>query len=332
MNELCRESRKTFDTSETVSYFGLVVIDYAKVQSKVNVKYDTWHRDVLNKFASMLGAKMRERHASLAKSRADLEQRSLSSAASTSDALAFIHDVQEYRARVDQWSSDMSQFAHGQRMLEHQRYQFSDTWLYADNVAGEFGAFSELLARKHNDMQSRIGTVKERVLLEQASVDAKTESLIRECEADKPASGAIDPRQAMDMLDTLQTKLDKVREERQLMSSAKQILDVREANSAASVANARIYEEQLEVTGHELTALRNVWQEMSGVQRDIDELKDKQWLAVQPKRVKATLDALATKLSELPARMRRFDVYDYYNKLVESCSTVSSMCLNLSFL
>jgi dynein heavy chain 1 len=46
LNEM-KESRKSFDTQETQRHFGPIRIDYTKVQSKVNVKYDAWHKDVL---------------------------------------------------------------------------------------------------------------------------------------------------------------------------------------------------------------------------------------------------------------------------------------------
>ena len=53
-----KKSRATFDTSETKKEFGPVVIDYAKGQSKVSLKYDSWHKDALGKFGSLLGTEM----------------------------------------------------------------------------------------------------------------------------------------------------------------------------------------------------------------------------------------------------------------------------------
>ena len=50
-----RRRRATFDTSETKRTFGPIVIEYAKVQSKVNLKYDSWHKEVLTKFGQLIG-------------------------------------------------------------------------------------------------------------------------------------------------------------------------------------------------------------------------------------------------------------------------------------
>ena len=46
-----KEERKTFDNSESEKIFGAICIDYSAVQSKVNNKYDSWHQDIMNKFA-----------------------------------------------------------------------------------------------------------------------------------------------------------------------------------------------------------------------------------------------------------------------------------------
>lgn len=50
-----KKSRAGVDTQETRMEIFPVIIDYAKVQSKVSLKYDYWHREVLQKFGSALG-------------------------------------------------------------------------------------------------------------------------------------------------------------------------------------------------------------------------------------------------------------------------------------
>lgn len=54
-----KKTRASVDTQETRVEIFPVVIDYAKVQSKVSLKYDYWHREVLQKFGSTLGRGVR---------------------------------------------------------------------------------------------------------------------------------------------------------------------------------------------------------------------------------------------------------------------------------
>ena len=61
-----RKHRTTFDTSENSKKFG-PVIDYTKVQSKVSLKYDSWHKEVLAKFGTFIGGEMAQFHTSLSK-------------------------------------------------------------------------------------------------------------------------------------------------------------------------------------------------------------------------------------------------------------------------
>ena len=62
------------DTTETMKQFGPVEIHYGKVQQKVNLKYDSWHREILSRFGSLLGENMHDFHSTVAKAS---QQRSL---------------------------------------------------------------------------------------------------------------------------------------------------------------------------------------------------------------------------------------------------------------
>lgn len=46
---------------------------HVQVQSKVNLKYDSWHKEVLSKFGQMLGSNMTEFHSQISKVRASLD-------------------------------------------------------------------------------------------------------------------------------------------------------------------------------------------------------------------------------------------------------------------
>lgn len=44
----------------------------------------------------------------------------------------------------------------GQKLLTHNRYQFPKTWLYAENIEGEWSALLEVLNRKDAAIQSQV--------------------------------------------------------------------------------------------------------------------------------------------------------------------------------
>ena len=52
----------------------------------------------------------------------------------------------------------------------------------------------------------------------------------------------------------------------------------------------------------ELQDLNGVWSELARVWEQIDEMKDKPWLSVQPRKLRQQMDLLLTQLKDLPAR------------------------------
>ena len=62
-----RDSRKLLDSSDVRRCFGPVVIEYGKVQSKVMLKFDNWHKEVLNSFGKLLNEQMIGFHREIAK-------------------------------------------------------------------------------------------------------------------------------------------------------------------------------------------------------------------------------------------------------------------------
>lgn len=151
-----RKTRSTFDNSETQRSFGVAVVKYEQVQSKVNAKYDAWQRDILARFGSKLGSTMKETHAAISKARLDLEQHSIEGS-QTAQAVTFITFVQDLKRKVKAWAPEMELFGTGQKTLERQRYQFPSDWLYVDQVEGEWGAFNDILGRKNASIQDQMG-------------------------------------------------------------------------------------------------------------------------------------------------------------------------------
>jgi dynein heavy chain 1 len=101
-----KRCRTTFDTSDTHKEFGPVTINYGKVQSKVSLKYDAWHKDVLSKFGQLLGSEMSRFHANISKARGELEMQSIE-AASTSDAVTLITQVQGLKRKLKSWEKEV---------------------------------------------------------------------------------------------------------------------------------------------------------------------------------------------------------------------------------
>lgn len=50
----------------------------------------------------------------------------------------------------------MNRFIAGQKLLTHNRFQFPKSWLYAENIEGEWTALLDVLNRKDVAIQSQV--------------------------------------------------------------------------------------------------------------------------------------------------------------------------------
>lgn len=317
-----KKSRATFDTSETRKEFGPIIIDYAKVQSKVSLKYDSWHKDVLAKFGTQLGADMQQFYATVSKSRSELEQQSVD-AATTSEAVGLITYVQGLKRQMKQWEQQVDQFKEGQRILERQRFQFPSSWLYSDNLDGEWSAFTEIIKRKDSSIQTQVSSLQTKIIQEDKVVESKTIDQLADWEKAKPIAGSLRPEAALQALNLFESKLARLKEDRVNIVKAKEALELAEPGQISPNA------EKLMVSIEELQDLKGVWSALSGVWGQIDEMKDKPWLSVQPRKLRSQIAALLEQLKELPANYRNYDSYDYVKNLLQGYSKMNMLVVEL---
>jgi len=84
------QGRRTFDTSEDQKGFGAIVIYFGGVQDKVSNKYDSWHREILNRFGTTLLESLRAFKAKATDARHQLEKLSVDA---NDDVTLFVTEI-----------------------------------------------------------------------------------------------------------------------------------------------------------------------------------------------------------------------------------------------
>ncbi|XP_031685072.1 cytoplasmic dynein 1 heavy chain 1 isoform X2 [Oncorhynchus kisutch] len=317
-----RKARGTFDNAETKKEFGPVVIDYGKVQSKVNLKYDSWHKEVLSRFGQMLGNNMQDFHSQISKSRQELEQHSVDTA-STSDAVTFITYVQTLKRKIKQFEKNVDLFRNGQRLLEKQRFQFPPSWLYIDNIEGEWGAFSDIMKRKDTAIQQQVANLQMKIVQEDKAVEGRTIDLLADWEKTKPVAGALRPEEALQSLTIYEGKFGRLKDDRDKCSRAKEALELTDTGLLSGS------EERVQVALEELQDLKGVWSELSKVWEQIDQAKEQPWVSVQPRKLRQSLDGLLNELKNFPARLRQYASYEHVQRLLKSYMKINMLVIEL---
>ncbi|VDK17416.1 unnamed protein product [Anisakis simplex] len=317
-----RKSRSTFDTQETRKEIFPVVVDYAKVQSKVSLKYDYWHREILQKFGTSVGQEMQTFFSEISKWRHELEEQSVDSG-TTSDAIQLITYVQQLKKKTKTCQERVEQFRAAQRLLTHQRYQFPSAWLYSEHIDGEWSALSDILERKDSAIQAQVANLQSKIKEEDELVEKRTEDVLGEWDKAKPIKGSQKPTDALASLAAFEAKLNKVKEDRENMVKAKGALEMNEPIVAGSHAA------KLDVAVEELSDLKGVWQSLTPLYNAIEEMKEKTWLSVQPRKLRQNLDELLAQLKQLPAKYRSYESYDYAKRMMHNYSKMNMIVVEL---
>lgn len=151
-----RKSRATFDTSSDSQNFGIAIIEYEQVQTRVNAKYDAWQNSTLLHFAELLDSNLKQTQPELQRARKELEAQSLDSS-STTQAVAFITTVESCKRKINMWQQNIELFKLGQVTLSRHRYRFPPDWLFVDQINSDWSALNEILSRRSKLVDDQIG-------------------------------------------------------------------------------------------------------------------------------------------------------------------------------
>ncbi|KAK0627667.1 dynein heavy chain, N-terminal region 1-domain-containing protein [Immersiella caudata] len=308
-----RKVRQTFDTTEVSRAFGHITIHYDQVQTKVNSKYDQWQHDILIKFASRLGMRMRDVHAEIEKARRDLEGHTISDN-STAQAVQFITIVQTCKRQVKLWAPEVETFRQGESTLVRQRYQFPGDWLHAEQIDGSWDALNDQLTRKAKIVQDQTDALRAKIDAEEQVVNAKIVEIGNQWNEDKPVSGTIAPDVASATLTAFESRITKLQEESAMVAKAKEALDL-PATQDTSLA----------VILEEVHDFKSVWASLSTIWKNLNELREIPWNSVQPRKVRAQIDSLIKMTKEMPSRMRQYAAFEHIQNILRQHMKVNPM-------
>ncbi|KAJ4294876.1 dynein heavy chain [Collariella sp. IMI 366227] len=312
-----RKTRQTFDTTEVSRSFGHITIDYDQVQTKVNAKYDQWQHDILIKFASRLGTRMREVHAEIEKARRDIEGQAIE-ANSTAQAVHFITTVQTCKRQVKLWAPEVETFRQGESTLVRQRYQFPNDWLHIEQVDGAWDALNEALARKAKIVQDQTDALRAKIIAEDKVILDKVNEIAQLWNEEKPVSGTIAPDVASATLSSFESKITRLQEESTMVAKAKEALDL------PSTA-----ETSLGVILEEVQDFKSVWASLSTIWNNLNELREILWNSVQPRKVRSSIDNLIKMTKEMPSRMRQYAAFEHVQNVLRQLMKVNPMLTEL---
>lgn len=303
--------RNTFDTSEVSRNFGHIIVDYEQVRLKVNSRYDQWQQDILVKFAMLLGSRMNQVHSEIEQARTNLEGQALE--ASTQQAVQFITIVQQCKRKVKFWGNDIEMFRQGETTLKRQRHQFPKDWLYMDRISNQWDRLLDVLERKSRIVDEQSDALRAKIVAEEKVVQQNIADIREQWSNEKPVSGSIPPDEAEITLKTFESKMTRLRNDADGVARAKEALDL-------PAAPENILPSLLE----EVQDFRSVWANLKTVWDNLNDLRDQNWVSVQPRKVRTRLDELVRMMRDMPARMRQYAAFEHMQNRLRRLQKVNS--------
>ena len=82
-------------------------------------------------------------------------------------------------------------------------------------------------------------------------------------------------------------------------------------------------DDRVVVALEELQDLKGVWCELSKIWEKIEELKERPWLSVAPRKIRQALDALIQQLKAFPSRLKQYSSFEYVQSKLKGYTKVS---------
>ena len=302
------EARTALDSVATIAEFGPISVKYDKVQSQINLKYDSWQKELQSSYSDVLGHGIQDLHGKVSTARDKLEAVSLeSSGAPTAEIVLGVTFLQEMKQVQGLWSKDIEKLVDSERVLKRQRHVFKADWMESSRVKGQFQQFEQLLGKKSRVMSEQVPLLQSRIIAEDKVSAQRSAELLSEWEEKKPLRGNLTPEEAMDVLTKFEFSLKKAQLDQENLIKAKDALGLEAAASDNTLASCL----------NELLDIKEVWEAMRQPYESLGALKDTPWATAAMRKVRKGLDDILIELRALPNRIRQYDAFAHLNDMIK---------------
>ena len=279
-------TRNALDSSRAFSEFGPVTVKFDKVQSQINLKYDSWQKELQTCYANVLGQRIVDLHDSVSSSKAKLEEIALDGGATTEDIVLGVTFIQEIKQKLGPWGEEVNSLLEAERLLKRQRHSFHADWMEGSRLKGQYHHLEHILNKRSRAMDEQLPLLQTRVISEDKVAEQRTEELLSNWDDEKPLRGNIAPIEAIELLSKYEFTMKKAKTDDDNLIKAKDALGLDAATSNSEISSC--YEELID--------LKEVWNAMSAPHEKLDKIKEAPWSTVVTRKVRKELeDILAGK-------------------------------------
>lgn len=301
-----KQARATIETVSEEICFGPIVINFKQVQTKVNMKYDTWQRELQTMFGSIVMEKCKDLYSDILASKRQLESVQLSG--STRDVISGVEYIILLRNGMQAKKTQILELESSEKLLVKQRYQFPKDWLSFSNILSTYSDLAQLLERRVSAMDSQFTDLQHKIVEEDTALSKRIDDLTSTWERDKPSSGLISPAEALQILSLFYAQVVKMKEEYQRTLSAKRALGLDSS-----------IDDRTDVILDEITDLRDAWTSVSPLWEQFSDIRRICIRDVAVPQLRKKLDSIISDLNMLPVKVRSYSCFELLQSQLSSC-------------
>merc|ERR1712038_1604057 len=313
-----KSSRRTFDNNSTQTRFGPILVDYKAVQTKVNHRYDVWHKKILNTFGELVGGKMSSLLESLTEGKKKLEKYPFDFT-TTESILSSVTLLQDLNKKSKLWNEEFQTQKTVEKVLTQARYSFPEDWVSGEKIDNQMKSFEQILNRKLVQMAKQAKNIQEKITRESHNLQLQVEEFIDAWTENKPTDQEdMDYDDVKDELENFAERLNDINDKIARMEQAKDALEMQYKK-----------EVRLEPIEKELTGLKEMWDTLGDSFGKLHTLGTQKFVDVKGKDLRKGLAKLQTELTRLPRAYRQYAAFDNLKSKVKEYHGVCANIIEL---
>ncbi len=278
------DARNALDSSATFCNFGPVKVKYDKVHSQVNLKYDSWQKELQSCYADLLGQRIVDFHDKVCDAKSKLENITLDSTTSTYDIVLSVTFIQEMKNNLEPWSKTVAGLLDAERLLKRQRHIFKSDWMEGSRLQGQYQNLEHILSKRRQSMEEQMPLLQTRVIAEDKIAEQRTLDLLSNWEVEKPLRGNMSPDKAKEILSKYEFNLKKAKTDDENLIKAKDALGLDTKLSNGDITSCL----------EEMADLKEVWDAVSTPFESLQKIKQTPWITATPRKIRKELEDIMT--------------------------------------
>lgn len=152
--------------------------------------------------------------------------------------------------------------------------------------------------------------------------------VIAEWNKSKPTQGSLRPKDAILLSSTFEDKFKRLKDEQANIVKAKNALEISDSLAHINLQATNKLETAIEELGDlsskflaifsKYSFFLDVWKSLLPIYDSLDELKEQQWLSVQPRKLRQNLEELMGRLKGLPSQFKSYETFGNARSLLQN--------------